>query len=222
MEEGTKQSSPIVDRSVRLFQFLRELISAKLAAVRDIAEYEDVIWLSEIPHESGWFCSCWNVATTEREQIGEDIWLRAVKPKIKPPPKPTEKLKEWINEGELQDFRRELAPSLLSELFETIKEKNEVGEVIERVVVHRLDEHPEVIEAHRAWADGYWIPWAEETRKLQPIQEIYGKLFALYQKQKRLGESYEVVSRSRAVYMETRRAVTYSSSYYYSANRTRL
>ena len=71
MEEPGKQLSSIVDRSVRLFHFLRELVSARLASVRDLAEYEDVLWLSEIPHEAGWFCSCWNVDPVEREQIGD-------------------------------------------------------------------------------------------------------------------------------------------------------
>jgi very-short-patch-repair endonuclease len=193
MEQSASPISPIVDRSVRLFHFLRELVAARLASVRDFSEYEDVIWLSEIPHESGWFCSCWNVDASEREQIGDDVWLRATKPKIKAPPKLTEKLKQWVNDGEVEDFRREIPPSLLTEIFETVKEKNEDGEIVERVVLHRLGEHPEIKDAHTEWIETYWLPWAEETRKLQPVQEIYGKLFALYQKQKRLGESFEIV-----------------------------
>lgn len=38
-----------------------------------------------------------------------------------------------------------------------------------------------------------WWPWATEERRLQPVQSIYNELFAAYQNQERMGESYEVV-----------------------------
>jgi hypothetical protein len=181
----------VKDRSIRLFQFLRELMASRLATVGDVDEYEEVIWLDDIPHEAGWFAASWNVDERERERHGS-TWLSAVKPIIKAPPPVPAVVAPWVNSAEVQDFRRETVPTLKSELIETLKEK-EKGEIVERTNVRHLSDSPDVVKVHEIWVNAQWLPWANSARALIPVQEIYGKLFSLYQKQRKLGEAYEVV-----------------------------
>ena len=47
-----------------------------------------------------------------------------------------------------------------------------------------------------AWDDyieDHWWPWAEQDRREQAVQKVYTDLFSMFQRQQRLGESFEVV-----------------------------
>lgn len=193
LESESKNPSSVVDRSVRLFQFLREFASTRVTVVRDLGDYDEVLWLSDLPREIGWTSACWNLSEEERASLDEEVWVRAVKPKIIPPPAMPATLTPWINQGEAEDFRRDSPPALAKEMFETIQEKNEAGEMVERTLVRRIEDYPDTASAYQAWIEQSWRPWAVEAKNIDPIQEIYGKLFSLYQRQKRLGDAYEVV-----------------------------
>ena len=57
----------------------------------------------------------------------------------------------------------------------------------------RLEDHPEVRQAWDAYIEDKWWPWAERDRREQDVQRVYTDLFSMYQRQQRLGESFEII-----------------------------
>ena len=52
---------------------------------------------------------------------------------------------------------------------------------------------PKVRDAWHAYIEGRWWLWAEQDRRERAIQSVYTDLFSVFQRQQRLGESFEVV-----------------------------
>ena len=56
-----------------------------------------------------------------------------------------------------------------------------------------LKDYPEITRNFDYYIKGKWQPWQSEVIRVQKIQEVYEKLFSIYQKQKKLGEQFEMV-----------------------------
>jgi len=63
----------------------------------------------------------------------------------------------------------------------------------DRPQVLLLDDCPEIRELWNAYLEEKWLPWATETERLRPVQDVYSKLHDAYLQLKRQGEAYEVV-----------------------------
>lgn len=59
------------DKATRLLDYLLRLASLRTKLIRDIAEYEKVLWLSSVPHERGCFTQAWG----RDEEHEPDEWL---------------------------------------------------------------------------------------------------------------------------------------------------
>jgi hypothetical protein len=174
------------ERVVRLFTYLRELAALRLRTVRTIEQYESVLWLSDIPNETGCFCIAWN-PTNEEEQ--NDYWIEIKNPHLKPAPKPTKELQPWVDPYELEDSSKD-APNLRDKIAITSYDETEDGEKTE---ILTLQDFPEIKEQWARYVQEKWKPWAEIHRQQKKILKVYTDLFAIYQKQQRLGEAFEVV-----------------------------
>ncbi|MBP8606309.1 MAG: tyrosine-type recombinase/integrase, partial [Phycisphaerae bacterium] len=49
----------INEKAIRLMDYLLRLANLRTKLIRDIAEYEKVLWVSDIPHEHGCFTQAW-------------------------------------------------------------------------------------------------------------------------------------------------------------------
>ncbi len=78
------RESEIRKRALSLFTFLRELAALGTKTVRDLKEYETVVWFSEIPREEECYCIAW----AEQPEPDEETWVEIKKPRLKPPPDP--------------------------------------------------------------------------------------------------------------------------------------
>lgn len=178
--------SELRDKSIRLFTYLHDLTSLRTRKIRDLASYDEVLWLKKIPREKECFCLVWGVP--EGEEAGE-TWVEIRKPRLRPPPNPPSILDPWLNRDNLVDSSREF-PELKSEMIHLETRENEEGTI---PITIRLDDVPEVKKAWERYLQEKWWPWAVQDRRLQAIQRIYTDLFFIYQKQQKLGEAYEVV-----------------------------
>ena len=59
------------DKVIRLIDYLLKLANLRTKVIRDINEYEHVLWLADIPHEQGCFTQAWE-SDDEHES---DEWL---------------------------------------------------------------------------------------------------------------------------------------------------
>jgi len=181
-----KSSGTLQDRSSRLFTFLSKLAQMRSKPRRKLGEdrEEQVFWFSEVPRDSDCFCVAWDQGINAEEQ---DVWLELKKPHVPAPPAPPELLRPWIKLEQLDDASRD-APELLRE----IAVAPSAGSV-SLSLKQRLTDHPEVLEAYDVYLEQNWRPWATLNRLKATVQSLYNKLYSIYQKQQRLGETFEVV-----------------------------
>jgi hypothetical protein len=179
----TGHASLVKDRAIRVFKFLRDLSQLRSKTVRDIAEYDAVWWLSDLPHEPGCHFIGWQPVS---EVDPATPWVEIKKPRIRPAPAVPSALEAWVREEELLD-----SSSVRPSLREIIEVQPEDDDSAAQILL--LEDHPEIRMQWEAFLQTQWLPWAEQDRIHQRIQKQYATLFSIYQKQKALGENYEVV-----------------------------
>ena len=182
-EEATRE------KAIRLFTYLRELVQMRSKVVASLEEYEQVLWLDDIPREPECYCAAWS--DSQEEQT--DIWLQIDKPPLKQPPEVPAKVRPWIDRDQFNDSSLTL-PELRQQITERLAvESDDIGPHLLDTVVRDLSDSPEIEELWDTYVEQEWWQWAEEDRRVQAVQSVYNKLFSMYQRQERLGETYEVV-----------------------------
>ena len=165
--------------AVALYTFLKEFAQLRTGTVRDVSEYEQVIWAADIPRKPGCDCIAWH-----REPSGtpDEVWLEIRKPRLTRPPEPPELVNSWVRLDQLGDSSLDFP-----ELYETL-----LGESADDPP-RRLEDHPDVREAWDTYIENHWWAWAEQDRSEQAVQRVYTNLFSMFQRQQSLGETYEIV-----------------------------
>lgn len=154
------------DRAHRLFSYLRDLALLRSKNVRDVDDFEQVIWLGAPPADAA-------VATVFHTDPGDefDTWLDAGRVELPNPPVPPEAIRGWVSLSGLRDC-----------------------EIDEPGFATEIDDVPnEVVEEYLGFLEREWLPWAEEARRLAPAYEFYRELFAMSERRQRLGEVFELV-----------------------------
>jgi len=175
------------DRAVRLFTFLREVALLRTVTVRHLRQYDDLIWLADIPQEDECYCAAWHQG---EEAAAGGTWIEVGKPRLLPAPEVPETLVPWLSVREVSDSTGDF-PELRERI--TIRPEGHGDDGKVQVQEVELSDRPEIKQAWEKWVESRWWPWAEEDRRLRRVQEVYNDLFSVYQRQQRLGEAYEVV-----------------------------
>ncbi len=172
-QEGTR------DRAIRLFRFLRAVTELRSQPIRTLERYPEVLWLSQVPEERE--CS---VIWRSSSSADTDSWLRVRKPSLPVRPDPPRVLDDWLIPEELDDSSLDFPPLHYPRI-----------EVPTGSASMEPDPDPPaaVRDAHARYVEHDWWPWALKDRRVQPILKVYKQLFTIYQRQRQLGEQYEVV-----------------------------
>ncbi|MCI0527713.1 MAG: hypothetical protein L0Y56_09755, partial [Nitrospira sp.] len=188
-----QQVDHLRDRAIRLFTYLRELAQLRSKVIRTLDDYE-VLWFSDIPREQECFTQAWGAVREERE----DIWLEIKKPKFPPVPSVPTELRPWVREVDLVDSSKD-EPELLQRILAPVEaekiqsEDTGATQLTSGPKFLELNDHLHLLDQWADYLEQKWKPWAKEHRRLKKVQEIYTKLFTIYQKQKSLGETFELV-----------------------------
>jgi hypothetical protein len=182
-QQAQPTTPPASDKAARLFRFLKELVELRSRAIRTLDRYENVLWVHDIPkhplcHSIDWSAEA-GVETPE-------AWIELKKPNLTAPPPLSATLMSWIDSEKWKDSSsvpvlRERVPGSALE-----SRGGEDGFLL-------LHDHPEVSASWERYLGEQWKPWAERDRELRPVQRVYNTLFSIYQKQKKLGEAYDLV-----------------------------
>ncbi|MCM3117820.1 AAA domain-containing protein [Neobacillus sp. MER 74] len=169
------------ERTVRLFHYLKELSLLKAPLILDLQQYENTLWIGDIPDEP----EC--LSPINHTGV-KDKWVEVKKPTTPIFPCPPASISAWIettikidnpkNEPKL----REMIPNPDSENAES-----------EEPQYLHLKDYPEITSNFDLYIKDKWQPWQSEAIRVERIQEVYEKLFTIYQKQKKLGEQFELV-----------------------------
>jgi len=190
MEENLK------GKAISLYQYLQNLVKLRTSIVTDINNYRDKIWLYEIPRHRLTNCAVWDLEKEESE-----VWIEIKRPVFPKVPSAPKECQEWIDLDSLNSYEQE--PVLKSKI---VKQSDEVLPNSELAYIE-LSNCPEVTEFWKSYLETKWKPWAEECRELKKVHNIYTRLFSIYQQQKALGESYEVVLALGLLNFQTQKGV---------------
>jgi len=175
------------DKTSRLFTYLKELSLLKTPLIRDLQNYENYIFLNEIPEEP----ECVSPLTSNVN----DIWIEIKKPNRPEFPLLPETIKAWISPSfRLADTKTEL--SLVEKIINPDYIDIENTEATDSEVKSRflyLKDFPEIQRTFEYFKKGKFEPWKAEYIRFEKVQNIYTNLFSMYQKQKKLGEQYELI-----------------------------
>jgi len=176
----------MINDAVNLYKYLQHLVKLRTAIIADISSYKDAIWLSNIPRDSPYcYCSVWEI---EREE-GDHIWIDIKRPSLPKVPTVPDNCRGWIDLSDLENYEKTpvLKERIPKSLSDNVNIENQVIGYLE------LAQQPEVREAWDEYIERKWKPWAEAYASLKKVQDIYIRLFSMYQQQRALGESFEVV-----------------------------
>ncbi len=183
-------NDPKTWKVVRLVDYLSRLSTLRTKLIRDIADYEKVLWVSNVPHERECFTQAWG----RDKEHDPDEWMEVQNRREPELPSVPAQCKDWVrfrslrNKGDL--------PELLSEITREVPnpdwyEDSDQPETIP--YTERLEDHPETQKAWERYVEDKWLPWTEEHSEWEKVHKVYSELFAIHQAQLRLGEEYELV-----------------------------
>lgn len=185
MKESKNSQEKTIEKAIRLYQYLQHLVRLRTSVVLETGQYIDIIWLHEIPHHELCHCAMWDINKEESDPTWIEI-KRPILPKIPPVPKECSK---WVDLNTLENYQTE--PTLRNRIIKetVLNNKNQDGSV----EYLELSDYPDVQVVWKDYLEKQWKVWAEKYGQIKKVQEIYSHLFNMYQQQKALGESYEVV-----------------------------
>jgi hypothetical protein len=177
-------------KAIRLVDYLIRLASLRTKIVRDVSEYQNVLWIKDIPRQRGCFTQAWGRA----EDIDLDVWIEVQTQREPELPSLPALCEDWIEKASLRS--KSDIPDLLSEITKQVEnpawqEGSDQPEFISRT--EHLDDHPEVLREWDRYAEEHWLPWVEVHNNWESVYKVYSRLFAIHQEQLRLGEEYELV-----------------------------
>jgi len=179
------------DRAIRLFTFLRELAKLKTKVTKDLDQYDNVVWFSAVPNYKG----CFSVLAPETDRLQDTIWLEIKKtPEPKVPSPPASCLK-WLASNDEDDITvepqlRDEIPIESTEGYPYDQDSQELNQLSE---TEKLSDYPEITNEWETWKRDGWLPWVETYKQWKQADNIYFRLFSIYQQMKKLGERYEIV-----------------------------
>ncbi|NNN08718.1 MAG: AAA family ATPase [Acidimicrobiaceae bacterium] len=174
--DSPARDASVVDRAIRLFEFLKRVQQVKSTPVRTIDNYEregGVLWLNRLPADSA-IRSSHRVGGTD--SAAPVISIERVRHEA--PPKPPETLSPWLDGG-IEDPNQ--IPSLLDSrtVFMEVGGESLVESEGAEAVQLLLDDYPEITNQYEEWWMD-WSVWAEEELRLRPIRDIYAELFSMF------------------------------------------
>jgi very-short-patch-repair endonuclease len=189
MNDSSMDKSEI-QKAVRLVDYLTRLALMRTKLVREIDEYQNVLWLSSVPHERGCFARTWG----RDEEHEPDEWLEIQNRREPELPIVPAQCKDWVDQSALRN-KNDL-PELLQQITRQVqnpdwREDSDQPETILRS--DHLEEHPDIQRAWDRYVETNWLPWTEEHNTWEKVYKVYAALFAIHQEQLRLGEEYELV-----------------------------
>jgi very-short-patch-repair endonuclease len=182
--------SPGAQKAIRLVDYLLRLATLRTKLIRDIAEYEKVLWISDVPQERDCYTQAWG----RDEEHEPDEWLEVQNRREPELPAVPAQCKDWVNPQSLRN-KNDL-PQLFPEITRQIqnpdwREGSDQPETIPHT--ERLEDHPDTQRAWERYVEDKWLPWTEEHNAWEKVHKVYSSLFAIHQEQLRLGEEYELV-----------------------------
>lgn len=173
----------MIKKETRLFDFLCHLVKLRTSVVLDINQYIETIWFANIPTHK----LCHSIL--QQKNTYETTWIEIKRPVLPKLAEIPAGCIEWVELASLHNTDSE--PQLKSSITKRL-ESNEAMDNEEMDIIN-LSDCPHIREMWSGYLESIWRPWAKTYSEIKEVQDIYSRLFHMYQQQKKLGESYEVI-----------------------------
>ena len=174
---------------INVIEYLSSLAKVNAVVVRDIENYQNILWLSDIPRDG---TNCYARTWGADENTPDDIWLEVKKMQEPPLPLVPKNCEQWVIESELRKL--DSLPSLHQIITITTKTIDPAtGEQYAAIETKRLADNPLVKTSWEAYLQQKWQSWVAIYKKYLEIQKVFATLYSIYQEQQRLGEQYELI-----------------------------
>lgn len=178
------------DKAIRLVDFLTQVALLRSKVVRTVDEYQNVLWLNEVPMQTGCFTQAWG----PNEDHDSDVWISVQGRREPELPTVPDLCENWVRIESLHNTSD--LPQLLEEILvpsddPDCNENSEQEQLVRDTM--RLEDCPEVQESWNTYVESRWLPWMAAHNDWASMHKVYSQLFAIRQEQARLGEEYELV-----------------------------
>ena len=190
--EASASDSCVRLHAANLFRYLAELVQLRSSLIRDVSQYENVLWLGDIPREPECTTAAWSWG---REPSEDDEWLQIRRLSKPMPPNPPKTCDRWFDPTTLGNPKE--PPRLLDEIpvlidVDDTSDDEFAGETAEAAYL-RLEDFPAVRAEWARYLATDWAKWREAYLRWERVQRVYRQLFSIFQEQEKRGEQVEVV-----------------------------
>jgi very-short-patch-repair endonuclease len=181
MSSTRSRDREVIGTTASLVEFLRDVALARRRRIVDVAEYENVLWLDDLPAEVG----------VDTSAGPGDTLLAVPRLQMEAPPEPPAVLTNWIDADDLRDSSagspvlKEAGPAWVE------VETPGGGRGIKSQVVP-LAEAPDVGRAFETWLPA-WHAWAARDRRAAPFRQWYAALAGAAHLTSQQEDQYELV-----------------------------
>jgi superfamily I DNA and/or RNA helicase len=173
-------------QAINLFTYLRELGELRSKVVRRVDDYDKVLWFADVPKEQECYTPAWGASRTE----DDDVWLEIKKPTVRPFPPVPKDVEPWVREVDLANSSD--IPEILTKIAAP-ESPDEMDNNQTEPKFIELETQPHVRQQWDKYLEDKWLDWATEHERVKKVQSVYSTLHAIYQQQKKLGETFELV-----------------------------
>jgi very-short-patch-repair endonuclease len=164
--------NPLVAQAKSLYRFLREYVDVRSQRVREVKQYEDVIWLDEFPEEGGAGTAIFS-GTCPHDRPEAWLWAERL-PHVPEPQRPVI-LADWAYLADA-DADGPRGPRQVS-----VEGREEA-----------FDDDPDRVRAWQQWMRN-WQAWHDDEQRRAGVRAVYERLFNLERRLEREGEQFELV-----------------------------
>ncbi|WP_052877870.1 AAA domain-containing protein [Thermoanaerobacter wiegelii] len=178
----------------KIFEYLLAVKNLNETVIRNIEQYDEVIWQKDLPDYEGCFL---NGSGKYKE-----AWLEVHKQDLPSAPQLPKTLSDWViywPDPEKEPVVKKQIPKK-----DKITEKQEVSSKNsfsyndsllsekDKADYENFEDDPERVEAFKEWIENVWRPWMNEALPKKRIKKLYTKLFTIHQRIQREGEDVEL------------------------------
>ena len=156
MDDSIKDSAER-EKAIRLIDYLTWIAFLRSRVVRNVDDYQSVLWLNDVPRQKGCFTQAWG--SDENHDV--DIWIEIQRPNEPELPTVPNLCKDWVKTESLRN-KSEL-PEILPEITVLIdnpdwSEDSDRPQSIPQT--KRLEDYPDVQKAWYSYVESKWLNWA--------------------------------------------------------------
>ena len=184
------EQSHRIGKAARLIEYLIRLAGLRRKSVKDIANYNQCLWLHEVPKQKGCFIQIWGSS----KEYDDSVWLEVQSRREPPLPKIPNLCQDWVDIDALH--KKTDVPLLKETINRQVDNENWTEDSDQPQFFLKpefLKDHPDVQKKWEQYVEQNWMSWVEHHNEWESIQKVYSNLFSIHQDQLKQGEEYELV-----------------------------